>query len=157
MGTDAEIAWAAGIFEGEGCISIKPPQERRHLPSIRLVIQTTDEDVLVRFREIVGCGSVVHLRRPALPGKKAVYSWELGNRVEVESLVLAFLPWLGERRTAKAQLVLDDIASLDRNCLGCGAPFRAYRSDAHWCSHKHRMAWHMRQYRAAERFIKAVI
>lgn len=157
MGTEAEIAWAAGLFEGEGCISIKPPHGHGKIPSIRLNVSMTDEDVLVRFREAVGCGGIVRLRRPALPGKKAVYSWDIGSRAEVAKLLEAFLPWFGERRAAKARLALDECAAMDRKCLGCGETFRGHRSDSYWCSHKHRMAWHMRQSRAAERFIKAVV
>lgn len=157
MATEAQIAWAAGLFEGEGCISIKPPQGARHMPSIRLNISMTDEDVLVRFREAVGCGGVVRLRRPALPGKKAVYSWDIGNRTEVARLLEAFLPWFGERRAAKARLALDECASMDRVCLGCGEPFRASRSNSYWCSRKHNAAWYMRQSRTAERFIAEVI
>ena len=47
-------------------------------------------------------------------------------------------------------------ASMDRNCLSCGEPFRASRSDSYWCSPKHRDAWHWRQRCKAERFIEEV-
>lgn len=117
------------------------------LPSIRLVVQMTDRDVLVRFAEIVECGNV-RLRRPEEEGKKAVYSWDIGNRRDVDRLLRAFLPWFGERRAAKAQLALKECEATDRNCLLCGDPFRGKRSDSRWCSRKHRMAWHERWRRA---------
>ena len=142
----AETAWAAGLFEGEGCIALKKPGLHGVLPTVHLVMELTDRDVLERFCAVVACGKV-RLRRTEAPNKKAVYSWSIGNRRDVDRLLRAFMPWLGKRRATKARLVLDECAAMDRLCLLCGSEFRGKRSDSRWCCHQHRMAWHERERR----------
>lgn len=151
--TDADIAWAAGLFEGEGHISIirvKARPDSLHL--IRLGITMTDRDVLGRFCATVECGRVTGphtFNRPA--HHKPIYRWAIGNRKDVERILLAFLPWLGERRSAKAQEMLAEIARLDRECKNCGRPFRARRLDMQCCSVKCRNRWNYLNRRPAER------
>lgn len=53
MSAQTELAWAAGFFEGEGCISIL----RRHdlaQPRLRLEVGQKRPDVLERWRSAVG-------------------------------------------------------------------------------------------------------
>ena len=50
MATEAEQAWAAGIFEGEGTIVIFGPTKRQRSLSVSM----TDEDVIRRFAAVVG-------------------------------------------------------------------------------------------------------
>jgi hypothetical protein len=56
MASAEEIAWAAGLFEGEGCISYIRPWGRE--PDIQAALAMTDEDVVRRFDEIVDRGRV---------------------------------------------------------------------------------------------------
>lgn len=151
---NADIAWAAGLFEGEGYITlmrVKARPDSLHL--IRLGITMTDQDVLERFCRAVECGRVTgphrHGDRPA--HHKPVYRWGIGNRADVERILVAFLPWLGERRAAKANEMLAEIAKLDRECKNCGKAFRARRSDAQCCSVKCRNRWNYLNRRPAER------
>jgi len=51
MATPEEIAWAAGLFEGEGCITMTSGHAV-------LRLSNTDEWVVRRFAEIVGRGVV---------------------------------------------------------------------------------------------------
>jgi hypothetical protein len=66
-----EVAWAAGLFEGEGCLTITSGQ-----PVMRL--NSTDEDAPQRFYEIVGAGKVYGPyprkppRKPVLFGREYV-------------------------------------------------------------------------------------
>src|SRR4051812_10898075 len=53
--TEAEIAWAAGLFEGEGCLRVNDTYGAKR-PRAELV--STDEDVVRRFHAIVGVGNV---------------------------------------------------------------------------------------------------
>ncbi len=46
-----EIAWAAGLFEGEGCIT-----KNGNSPALRL--NSTDEETVIRFQRIIGAGAV---------------------------------------------------------------------------------------------------
>ncbi len=51
MEADLGIAWAAGIFEGEGCITL-------HSGHPYILIDMTDKDVLDRFLEIFPIGTI---------------------------------------------------------------------------------------------------
>src|SRR5712691_1669149 len=51
MNREVEIAWAAGLFEGEGCFT-----QNRGRPVARLT--TTDVDIVVRFAEAIGWGMI---------------------------------------------------------------------------------------------------
>ena len=56
MASEAELAWAAGLFEGEGSIGIDRRTSRHG--SLRLQIGMCDEEVLCRFKDVVGIGNV---------------------------------------------------------------------------------------------------
>lgn len=103
--TEAQIAWAAGIFEGEGCImAVKKT-------AVKLSVEMTDLDVLEAFQMIVGAGNICHktCTNPK-PQWKARYHWQVYNRDDVERILRAFLPWLLSRRRAKAEAMLDRLA-----------------------------------------------
>lgn len=136
-----DIAWAAGLFEGEGSICIFE-QKHNVLPLIRVSIQMTDRDVVERFVQIMGCGRVTGEHRFGREHHKPTYRWHIGNRADVERIVLMLLPYLGERRSAKAREALAEIARLDHVCRTCGKTFRARRLDMVCCSTKCRNRWH---------------
>ena len=101
---DAAWAWAAGLFEGEGCIVYR----RRSLPArgkcLTLKIQLTDEDVLRRFHEIVGRGKICGpYSRPG--GTKPFWAWECSNMAAATFVLRQFWPWLGQRRRAKVESI----------------------------------------------------
>ncbi len=90
------VAWAAGLFEGEGCITgnIRYPKQRH------LAIAMTDRDVMENFVKIVGYGN---LKGPYnRPLRKPYWNWFIAKRIEVVRIVNLFLPYLGERRGTKA-------------------------------------------------------
>jgi hypothetical protein len=149
MATVEEIAWAAGLFEGEGCIYMVQ-QKAKVLRSIRLSVLMTDRDIVQRFRDVVDCGSVSGERRFGREHHKPTYVWLICNRRDVERILLDFLPWLGERRTAKANEALAEIAKLNQTCEGCGIVFRSHRITSRFCSVKCRNRWHYLSHRPAE-------
>ena len=98
LSTPQEIAWAAGLFEGEGCI---------YIGKKRLIcLISTDEDVVRRFHTIVGCGSV-YLRDRTEERYKDAWRWQTGTLKEIKEVLNLFLPYFGERRKAKALELLD--------------------------------------------------
>lgn len=106
-----ELAWAAGLFEGEGCIrtdTIKGRWRRdgsRGGPYFypRLDMSLTDEDVINRFCAAVG-GRV---RGPYLKeGRKPIWYWSAQNN-EAIAIMQKLRSFLGERRSAKAAEVFD--------------------------------------------------
>lgn len=100
-----DIAWAAGLFEGEGCITTAGN-------GWQLQLRMTDSDVVKRFIDVVQYGN---FRREAWfdkgkrPGSKPVYGWRIGKSSEVRRILDMFLPYFGERRAYKALNALDDI------------------------------------------------
>ena len=102
--TRENIAWAAGLFEGEGSISIKPQTAQLHLAM-------TDEDVVRKFHAIVGMGNVygpgIDKRKPHY---KPSWRWAVGGSKKSQALLAAFWPFLGARRQAKARDAISSCA-----------------------------------------------
>jgi len=97
-------AWAVGLFEGKGCISV---EKRCH--SAYLQLKTTDPDVLDRLQKI--WGGRVNVAHMSPSNIKQPYVWKLQNKPVVRALLIRILPLLGERRACKA---LDAIDRIDR-------------------------------------------
>lgn len=94
-------AWAAGLFEGEGCIH--PRKDGRN---VVLSLKMTDEDVVRRFALWAGCGTQITARPPATPkgtSRKATWRWQTGRREDVIRLLNLMMPYLGVRRSARAE------------------------------------------------------
>lgn len=100
------IAWAAGLFEGEGCIVTGSPHNRW-----RLTLSSTDEDVIRKFAVIVGVGGVLGPQRHKNPKWKPIWTWWCTGGEKTTALLAAFYPLLGERRKAKAEVLMADFAS----------------------------------------------
>lgn len=88
--SDIEIAWAAGVYEGEGsCVRTGPKSN-----SFSVTISQKDPELLYRLREMFG-GSVFFRYQ----GKQrfTVYTWVLcGTRARI--FLAAIFPWLTARR-----------------------------------------------------------
>lgn len=101
--TPVDVAWAAGVFEGEGCITISGVTGPR--PQARLKMNMTDEDVVRRFHLIVGIGTVREDRRFEKRGWKRQWEWYIGSRAGVLTVLDLFGPHLGARRSARAEQI----------------------------------------------------
>jgi hypothetical protein len=100
---DPELAWAAGLFEGEGTITQCGGR-------LFVRVKITDEEVAYRFASIVRFGTVYGPYHYEPPGAKRKPHW-IWHADEYEALeVLEMLwPWLSDRRHAQAL----DLAPLD--------------------------------------------
>lgn len=97
-------AWAAGLFEGEGCIS----RCGRHGEGLAIEVSMTDRDVIERFAAAVGAGRVAPrvLGGRDRDGRLAQWRWYCGRREEVMRIMTELMPYLGTRRqTRYAELV----------------------------------------------------
>jgi hypothetical protein len=102
-----ELAWAAGLFEGEGCLSSSPRGKRRN--GVQLRLGSTDLDVVQRFAEVVACGTIQPPRKWSGEHRKhwkPLHDWCLYDAASVAYVIEMLLPWFGERRRAKALEVL---------------------------------------------------
>lgn len=106
-----QLAWAAGLFEGEGSMGLKgfgPPRKdgtKKLYPRMTLV--STDKDVVERFRDYMQCGTAYY-RKPQKGGHKPSWVWEVNSKSARESINKIY-PYLCGRRQAKAREVFGDL------------------------------------------------
>ena len=92
------IEWAAGLFEGEGCISYREDQNR-----YCLCIAMCDGDVMHDWAKAVQYGNVTGPNKNGdNPKWKPRYQWYTSKKTEVIRILKELLPNLGLRRTEKA-------------------------------------------------------
>lgn len=116
--TDSALAWAAGVFEGEGsAIIIRANHTTRVY--LGLELHMTDEDIVRRFSEVVGIGSV---RGPyEYAHFKPRWKWRASGAPAIELVTdERFCRWLGRRRRGR---IAEILAVLDAQ----GPPNRSRR------------------------------
>lgn len=97
------IAWAAGLFEGEGCLSV---QNWKGTKKFITQLTSTDEDVLLRFAEIVGKGKIYG---PYTQGEhKTKWVWNTSRLNDFKYVVDLFFEFMGERRRTRALELVDE-------------------------------------------------
>tara|TARA_R100000700_G_C3048841_1_gene69185 strand:- start:39 stop:446 length:408 start_codon:yes stop_codon:yes gene_type:complete len=92
---EVDIAYIAGLIDGEGSIQYKQyMRKRKHNPkayptwSIRIEIAMTDQSVLIWLKEVLGVGTVNP--RKVKPGKKKQWRWRCSHR---QAYFVAKLIW----------------------------------------------------------------
>ena len=94
------IAWAAGLLEGEGYI-----YPNRIYRSVRLGMTQTDLDVLTKLRDTFG--GKISPRKKQQPHHKDAWEWRLGKASLVKLALVSMFPLLGERRAYQAANAID--------------------------------------------------
>lgn len=95
--SDTDIAWLAGVFEGEGCIYA--PSHRR---GARIAIKMTDKDIIERIDAMFPCPRIT----PVLPREshhQVQYAWTITKGDTIEEILELLMPYFGERRKAKGR------------------------------------------------------
>jgi hypothetical protein len=111
---DLEIAWAAGLWEGEGCFSMSRTSTGRI--QAQAIISSVDKDVIEKFHKIVEFGTI-KIRQPAegRSEKQVSYVWSVSSISKFSELALMFWPYLGQRRRARAIEIIDLVSkNVDR-------------------------------------------
>ena len=108
--TPTQIAWAAGLFEGEGCMYKGHQSRAPHNPYYQLTVEMCDGDVVRAFADFWGVGVVCD---DANPSRKEHWTpttrWRISRTSEVRRIISAMLPYFGNRRAHKALDILDDL------------------------------------------------
>jgi hypothetical protein len=109
---DISLAWAAGLFEGEGCISVnsRAGGGKRFVRQWILELSSCDADVVHRFASTVGAGKVRERNKLTVAGKR-VWTWGVYNKADVVDVLNLMLPNLGIRRSLRAYECLNEIES----------------------------------------------
>lgn len=101
---EVTVAWAAGIFEGEGCIS----SDSNGASGIgrRLTVVNTDLDVLEKFYKTVGVGKIEGPFHRS--NRKTQWRWRCGKWEEIEHVLNLLMPHFCKRRFERAQTLLSN-------------------------------------------------
>ncbi|HEY6959902.1 MAG TPA: hypothetical protein VI814_13860 [Candidatus Limnocylindria bacterium] len=111
---DVWSAWAAGLYDGEGCSALL--RHRSHEGYLMPELSVTQAspaglpEVLVRFREIVAAGGISgpYDQRSA---KMLVYRWKVAAQGDAVRVIQQLWPFLGVVKREQAQRVLDTLTS----------------------------------------------
>lgn len=96
----ADVAWAAGLFEGEGCLHLsRTDYKGTDYARAVAVVTMTDEDIVRRFHMIVGVGRIYRPQRRE--GRKPQWRWQVADKAGFAEFTALIEPWLGVRRLAK--------------------------------------------------------
>jgi hypothetical protein len=127
-----DLAWAAGLFEGEGCISagwdrrvgLKGGPRSYPIATIGM----TDRDVIEHFLAVMRFGRI-HSQSPGSTRRerKVMWYWKTRGFEEVQATVAMLWPWLGNRRRQRAREVLKHASLPTLNAPTCkrGHPWTA--------------------------------
>ena len=100
--TDVELAWLAGLLEGEGSFLL----HNGKTPSPRVSVGMTDEDVIAKAAVLMGATYRPWLsKRDKALGRKMVYRTAISGHRAVD-LMRRILPMMGLRRAAKIRELL---------------------------------------------------
>lgn len=110
----AELAWAAGLFDGEGSTMVHTDEARPGYLRLEVCVPQVDRDgvpeVLLRFRDAVG-----GLGRIVGPEADDLYKWIAGARLEAMAVIALIWDHLGQVKRAQAndclKLFLDQYES----------------------------------------------
>lgn len=95
-----EIAWAAGLYEGEGTVFAPWSKRDCRYHSPKLQINMTDEDIIDRFGAIIQVG---HKYGPYPGVNKPKWYWTVYVANETKNVLDSFWPYLGARRKEQAK------------------------------------------------------
>lgn len=113
LATEAQIAWMAALYEGEGCVvpPVSKLSGRGYGSPLRLKFKMCDRDVLQRFQQYAGGGNLSGPHKPSGLGKKETFTLVVqGSRAH--ALLVSFVPWLGARRCEQVRAALAKWESL---------------------------------------------
>lgn len=150
--TVPNVAWAAGLFEGEGSISLKKQ-------TMQLALGMSDFDVVDRFQKVIGIGKVYGPYQDKRKSSyKPMWTWACSGHKNCQAVLAALWGFLGERRRAKAALSLNHCGALSphgsvKTACKNGHAFteeNTYSYKGHRTCRTCRLA-HNRQYKRAKR------
>lgn len=111
---DQGLAWAAGLFDGEGSVYLDP--HSTHAGYFRLeaaITQTAFGEipmVLSRFMYVAGIGKI-YGPYPAPPGHAPVYRWKAHQAGQIIAMINALDPWLGSVKRDQAARAIGVVAA----------------------------------------------
>ena len=114
--SEIDIAWAAGIIDGEGWVAVQSAFDKkrgRSYPKPFIVVGMTHEETILKLYEIFGVGSLSSPKWPDKPqytGRKQTFRWSTANRKALE-VAQRIAPYMVTKREAVAMILANyDVA-----------------------------------------------
>ncbi len=107
---DTDRAWAAGFWDGEGCVSLTHRAygySSNPIPRIVLQIAQVDRRVLDKFQRIMGYGNVLGPYKPKTKNSSPYYVWRVEGNKNLQPIFELLAPYLSEAKTEQMQRALD--------------------------------------------------
>lgn len=98
-----ELAWAAGVFDGEGWVGTCKSYA---LIVPRLAVEQKDRRLLDRFKTIVGCGRI-HFDKGRPTKRSPMYSFQASSMNRVQAIIAALWEFLGPVKREQARKALE--------------------------------------------------
>jgi hypothetical protein len=101
------LAWAGGLYDGEGsaCVFAHRSHVGHMSPEVSITQSgLTKPEVLVRFREVVGCGRL-YGPYPQDDGNLPVSRWKAAALGDVDHVLYLLRPWIGRVKREQANRV----------------------------------------------------
>lgn len=136
IGLDVEAAWAAGFFDGEGCVFFSDADPNR-VPRVQCSVAQVDRRVLDRFCVAVGVGSVggpyVKADRPEC---QPYHMWMTSSLAAVKQVFQTLEPFLD---SIKSEAFVKSIESAEWSlanlkCRSCGGIYDVDSAGRRKCS-----------------------
>ena len=106
--TRENLAWAAGLLEGEGCFHLAKRKGSETSLIMRIDMKLTDFDVMARLLAILRIGTIYGpFQNKQFPHRKPIWSFEAVRQNEVYAVCAALYPFMGDRRLAKIKLMME--------------------------------------------------
>lgn len=102
MANIEEIAWLAGLIEGDGSLQLHKNSKDTKIPLIAVTM--LDKDIIERVAKILKCNIGTY---PTPKKDKMVFTARSGKRSVVEPLIISIYPYMGFRRKEQINKMLN--------------------------------------------------
>lgn len=129
-----EIAWLAGLLEGEGSFGLDRRSSTKYIhstspPAPYIQLSMVDEDIIKRVADLVD--KKYHKLNRKTNANKHVFKVPIGDRATLRALLPDLLPYFGLRRKANVQECLVELQRWEQWYINGG------RSQSHMAKSKY--------------------
>ncbi len=100
MNDDEQLAWVAGIIDGEGCLDIT------HNFAPRIRVRMCDEATLIKVHDVLQVGNIVKEKPPTNPRHNLKWCWATCNPKDVFLALCLIHPFLVTKSSQSAVLLM---------------------------------------------------
>lgn len=132
---ETDRAWAAGFWDGEGCVSLTYRSygySTNPIPRIVVQVAQVDRRVLDKFQKIMGYGNILGPYKPKTKNSNPYYVWRVEGNTHLQEIFDILGPYLSEAKTEQMQRALDARKHWEETAT-CAEGHRLSKSNkGHW-------------------------